>query len=64
VCDALGPEAFSESAKAGGMHEGHEVWIRDIAKILHVTIFLNVFNDLAIAQVTQSGQNGHGAPGA
>ena len=46
------------------MHEGHEALVRDIAKILHIAIFLNGHNDLAIAQVTQPGQDGHGAQDA
>ncbi len=49
VSDALGADPFSEAAKGGGMHEGHELSVWDIAEILHVAVFLNRFNDLSIA---------------
>ena len=46
------------------MHKGPETLIRDIAKILHVAVFLDVCDDLSIAELAQSRQNRDGDEGA
>lgn len=54
---ALFAYAFSKPAKCRGVQKGHEALIRDIAKVLHVSVFLNVFDDLAVAELSESGQD-------
>jgi hypothetical protein len=35
------------------MHKGSEIGVRDVAKILHVAVFLDVCDDQSIAELAQ-----------
>jgi hypothetical protein len=62
--DALWPHAVSEAAKRRGIHKGPEMLIWHIAKVLHVAVFLDVVDHLAIAELAQSSQDRDRAQGA
>src|ERR1700675_4384508 len=53
-------EAFSQPAKRRGVQKGHETVIVDIAKVLHVAVFLNLFDHFSITELAQSGEDGGG----
>jgi hypothetical protein len=58
--------AFSEQAQGGGMKESLEADVGNIAKKLHVSVFLDLFHDLAVAEFAKSGKDengGHDAEG-
>ena len=57
---ALFAEAFSKPAKRRGVQKGHKAVIGDIAKVLHVSVFLNVFDYLTVAELAQSAEDGGG----
>src|SRR5688572_21986355 len=46
------------------MHKGPQVVVRDVAKVLHVAVFLDVFDHLSIAELAQSSQERDGDQGA
>jgi len=54
------PEAFAKPAKRRGVHKGHKAVIGDVAKVLHIAVFLNVFDDLPVAELAQSAEDGGG----
>jgi hypothetical protein len=53
-------EALSPPAQRRGVHKGHEAVIGDIAKVLHVAVFLNRFDHFSITEVAQSSEDGGG----
>ena len=60
------PEPFSKGREGGVMHTGFEGGVGDIAKILDIAVFFDLFDNLTIAELSQSGDEGdrdHGAQG-
>jgi hypothetical protein len=57
---ALLADAFAKPAKGRRVHKGHQTLIRDITKVLHVSVFLHVFDHLTVAEVAQSGEQRDG----
>lgn len=46
------------------VHKGDEGFVGDVAKILHVTVFFDGFNDFAVAELLESGHDGGRDSGA
>lgn len=64
--NALWPESFSKGAQGGGVHTGFKVGIGDIAKVLDIAVFFDLFDDSSVAELSQAGHEGgcdHGAQG-
>ena len=64
--DPLCTEPFSKGTPGGGVHTSFEDGIGDIAKVLDIAVFFDLFDDSSIAELSQAGDEGdrdHGAQG-
>jgi hypothetical protein len=50
-------DAFPEQAQGGRMKESLDADVGNIAKILHISVFLNLFHNFAVAELSKSGKD-------